>query len=264
MSACPMFNSSSMSENIYEKIVQAEKNDTLSALCIVTKTHGSAPGRPGMKMLVYEDGSINGTIGGGAIEKEVIDRAIELMASSTPQYFTFNLKADLNMECGGGQEVYIEPLNQKRKLFIFGAGHIGKALSHFALTLGFDVTVIDERQGIFQDYPESAIKCINTHFTEAIINLKPDKRSFFVIVTHKHIHDYDILKQLCVMPWAYLGMIGSRIKVEKIRKELVENGIITNETAEAIDMPIGIRFKALTHNEIAISILAKLIDVRNS
>lgn len=239
-------------------------HDSMAALCIVTRTSGSAPGKPGMKMLVYEDGSIAGTVGGGAIEKDVIEKALELMFTSTPAYFSFNLKNDLGMECGGAADVYIEPVNQKKKLYIFGGGHIGKSLSGFATELGFEVTVIDERPGIFDSYNNTRIKTLNSHFEEAISQIKHDKRSFFVIVTHKHMHDYDILKLLCNQTYAYLGMIGSKIKVEKIRKELIENQLTTADVANAIDMPIGIKFKALTHTEIAISILARLIDVRNT
>lgn len=251
-------------ENIYEKIIQAEQSDALSALCIVTKISGSAPGKPGMKMIVYEDGKISGTVGGGAIEKEIMEKALEIMHSSAPLYFSFNLKNDLNMECGGGAEVYIEPINQKKKLYIFGGGHIGKALSGFAFELGFDVTLIDERPGIFDSYSNDKLKFVNNHFSKAINEISFDKRSFFVIVTHQHIHDAEILKLLCNKTYAYLGMIGSRIKVDKIRKEFIDENVISAEMAENIDMPIGIKFKAITPNEIAISILAKLIDVKNN
>jgi len=251
-------------ENIYEKIIQAEQSDALSALCIVTKIYGSAPGKPGMKMIVYEDGSIAGTVGGGAIEKDVMEKALEIMQTASPMYFNFNLKNDLNMECGGGAEVYIEPINQKKKLYIFGGGHIGKALSGFAFELGFDITLIDERQGIFDSYTNDKIKFNNEHFSNAISKINFDKRSFFVIVTHQHINDAEILKLLCNKTYAYLGMIGSRIKVDKIRKSLIAENIISPEKAEKIDMPIGIKFKAITPNEIAISILAKLIDVKNN
>lgn len=251
-------------DSIYNKILHCEEHDTLAALCIVTKTSGSAPGKPGMKMLVYEDGSSEGTVGGGAIEKEVVEKARNIMETSGPAYFSFNLKNDLGMECGGAAEIYIEPVNQKKKLYIFGAGHIGKALSGFATELGFDVTVVDERQGIFDSYNNPKIKTLNLPYTGAIEQIKYDKRSFFVIVTYKHVHDYDILKLLCNKPYAYLGMIGSKIKVDKIRKELIKTKLTTNTIAHAIDMPIGIKFKAVTHTEIAISILAKLIDVKNT
>jgi len=249
---------------IYKKILHCASHDTVAALCIITRISGSAPGKPGMKMLVYEDGTIEGTVGGGAIEKEVIDKAMELMFTSTPAYFAFNLKNDLSMECGGAAEVYIEPVNQKKKLYIFGGGHIGKSLSGFASEVGFSITVIDERPGIFDTYSNPSIKTDNRHFNDAIKDIKFDKRTFLVIVTHKHIHDYDILKLLCNKTYAYLGMIGSRVKVEKIRKELIQKKLTTKDIAHAIDMPIGIKFKALTHTEIAISILAKLIDVKNN
>jgi len=244
--------------------MQAELSDALSALCIVTKIQGSAPGKPGMKMIVYEDGKICGTVGGGAIEKDVIDKALEIMNTHTPCYFTFNLKTDFNMECGGAAQVYIEPINQKKKLYIFGGGHIGKALSGFAFMLGFEINIIDERQGIFDDYSNNKFTLINKHYTEAVNDIKFDNRSFFVIVTHKHMHDAEILKLLCNKTYAYLGMIGSRSKVGKIKKYLVEEKYLTTPQAEKIDMPIGIKFKAITPNEIAISILAKIIDVRNS
>ncbi|MDD3876149.1 MAG: XdhC family protein [Bacteroidales bacterium] len=251
-------------ESFYHKLLEAEQGEKQAVICIVTKIHGSAPGKPGMKMLVYEDGSITGTVGGGAIEKDVIDKALSMMQTSTPLYFSFNLKTDLNMDCGGGADVYIEPVNQKKKLYIFGGGHIGKALSEFAFTLGFDVIVIDEREGIFNDYKNEKLLLINKHFTEVIHDIKFDKKSYFVIVTHKHIHDADILKLLCNKTSAYLGMIGSRTKVEKIIKDLVDHNYLTEEASKLIDSPIGIKFKAITPNEIAISILAKLIDVRNS
>ncbi len=251
-------------ESFYEKLLQAERGDKLSALCIVTKIQGSAPGKPGMKMLVYADGNICGTVGGGAIEKDVMDKALEIMQKGSAAYFTFNLKNDLNMECGGAAEVFIEPVHQKKKLYIFGAGHIGKALSGFARALDFDVILIDEREGIFDTYEQGKYKFINKLFTEALDEITFDKRSFFVIVTHKHIHDYDILKMLCNKNYAYLGMIGSKVKVEKIKNELVEEKYLIQEQLSKIDTPIGIKFKAITSSEIAISILAKLIDVRNS
>ncbi len=251
-------------DSFYEKLVQAELSENVSALCIVTKISGSAPGKPGMKMIVYEDGKITGTVGGGAIEKDVMDKALEIMNTNTPGYFIFNLKNDLNMECGGAAEVYIEPVNQKIKLYIFGAGHIGKALSDLAFILGFEVNVIDERPGIFDTYANDKIKTINKHYADFVKDTRFDKRSFIVIVTHKHIHDADILKLVCNKQHSYLGMIGSKIKVEKIRKDLIDENYLSAPEAEKIDMPIGIKFKAITPNEIAISILAKLIDVRNS
>jgi len=250
-------------EHLYKKIIEATQIGKNTALCIVTKTQGSAPGKPGMKMLVYEDGSIEGTVGGGAIEKDAIEKALEIIHIGKPSYFAFNLKTDLNMECGGSAEIYIEPVARKQKLYIFGAGHIGKALTEFAFKLGFDVTVADEREGVFSNY-NSNVRCINKHFEDVINDIDCDKNSFFVIVTHKHVHDFDILKLLCHKTYAYLGMIGSRTKVEKIKNELLDTHYATPEILAKIDAPIGIRFKAITPDEIAISILAKLIDVRNS
>jgi len=249
---------------IFSKLSQIQQENIPAALCIVTKIQGSAPGKPGMKMIVFENGTIDGTVGGGAIEKDVIDKAIEIMQTCAPGYFEFNLKDDLGMSCGGHAEVYIEPVNQKNKLYIFGGGHIGKALSVLSKSFGFEITVIDERPGIFNSYESSVYSLWNIDYKEAVEKIQFDKRSFFVLVTHKHVNDEAILRLLCNKTYAYLGMIGSRTKVAIIKKHLVDDGLITDEKLQQIDSPIGLKFKAITPDEIAVSILAKLIDVKNS
>ncbi len=251
-------------DNFIEKIFRSDKKQQSFVLCIVTKIEGSAPGKPGMKMFVFEDGSMEGTVGGGEIERQIIQKAKHMMHKNKPEYMSFHLKKDLSMECGGSAEVYIEPVNPKCKLYIFGAGHIGKALANFAHELGFDIVIIDERPDIFNDYPKDKYEKLNVHYNDIIENIKYDKRALFVILTHKHIHDADILKLLCNKTYAYLGMIGSRTKVDKIKKDLISEKYMNENEIDKIDSPIGIKFKAITHQEIAVSILAKIIDVRNN
>ena len=244
-----------------EEIIQAQRP---AALCIVIATEGSTPRKQGAKMIVYADGSVFGSIGGGGIEKEVTDMAVKMIAAGKPAKVAFNLGNDLGMHCGGMMEVYIEPLVPMQKLFIFGAGHIGKSLAGFARELAFSVTLFDPRDEIFRDEAFSGFNFCNKDYFKAIGETVFDDNTYIVIVTPRHTYDEDILAVVARKEHAYLGMIGSNRKVGLLRKRFLEENILTQEELEKIDMPIGIKFLADTPQEIAISILAKLIDVRNT
>ena len=251
-------------QRIFEKTEEIIHGQQPAVLCIVIDTQGSTPRKQGAKMIVYADGSIYGSIGGGSIEREVAEMAVKQITLGKPAKVSFNLGKDLGMHCGGTMEVYLEPLNPIQKLFIFGAGHIGKSLAGFARELGFSVTVFDPREGIFQDDAFTGCNLLNKDYFQAIEETFFDKNTYVVIVTPKHIFDEDILAAVVRKPNAYIGMIGSTRKVDLLKKRFLEEKILLQEELENIDMPIGIKFKAETPQEIAISILAKLIDVRNS
>jgi xanthine dehydrogenase accessory factor len=251
-------------QTIFGKIEDIISGAKPSALCIVVDTKGSTPRKTGSKMIVFSDGSINGSIGGGSIEKEVAQRAMALISDGKPALVTFNLDQDLGMHCGGTMEVYIEPLNPLKKLYIFGAGHIGKSLAGFARNLDFSVTLFDPRDDIFSDDAFNDFILINKDYFQGINEAVFVESTFIVIVTPKHISDEEILAIVARKPHAYLGMIGSKRKVELLRKRFLDENLLTTEELDSIDMPIGIKFKAETPQEIAVSILAKLIDVRNS
>ncbi len=251
-------------ENIFTKADEIRKGQGRGALCIVVGTSGSTPRKEGAKMIVYADGTIYGTIGGGSIEKEVAEKALKLIASGKAEKCSFGLEQDLGMQCGGRMEVYIEPINPLFKLFIFGAGHVGKALAGFAKELDFSVTLTDPREDIFEDSAFQQCNCLNKDYFEAITELPFDENTYIVIVTPNHQSDEDILAQVAIKAHAYLGMIGSERKVATLKKRFLQENILSKEQLDSIDMPIGIKFKAETPQEIAISILAKMIDVRNS
>jgi len=251
-------------QEIYKKIGETANRQKPAALCIVTDTQGSTPRKTGAKMIVYADGSIYGSIGGGSVEKEVAQMALTLIASGKPARAVFNLEQDLGMHCGGKMEVYIEPLCPQKKLFIFGAGHIGKSLAEFARDLEFAVTLFDPREGIFGSGEFAGFSLMNKDYFNAIEEAVFDENTYIVIVTPKHISDEEILAAVARKPHAYLGMIGSSRKVDLLKKRFLDEKILNAEELDKIDMPIGIKFKADTPSEIAISILAKLIDERNS
>lgn len=245
--------------NLAEEIY---KNKSL-ALCTVVATTGSTPRKAGAKMLVFPDKTINGTIGGGSVEKEVIEKAIELLNSNTPQLLHFQLKQDLDMYCGGTMDVFIEPIIAPGKLYIFGAGHVGRMVAKYAIDMGFNVTLIDERNGIFNEFQTTAT-IINKHPIQALQQLTFDENTYNVIVTHQHIHDAEILKSICKKPQAYIGVISSKAKAATIKQQFIQEKILTAEEFDKINMPIGIKFACETPAEIAVSIVAKLIDVKNT
>ena len=251
-------------QSIFSKAEEIKNEQSHAALCIVVDTQGSTPRKQGAKMIVYADSSIFGTIGGGSIEKEVAEKAMGIIASGKPEKCVFNLGTDLGMHCGGSMEVYIEPIGTAQKLYIFGAGHIGKALAGFAKALDFAVTLFDPREDIFVGKEFENCNCVNKDYFEAIDEALFDTNTYSVIVTPKHVFDEEVLARIARKPHAYVGMIGSTRKVDLLRKRFLAENLLTTEELDSIDMPIGIKLNAESPQEIAISILAKLIDKRNT
>ena len=249
--------------SLYQKIIDIENGSGIAALCTIIATKGSAPRKTGAKMLVYKNGSIDGSIGGGALEKKVIGQALEVLKNNSAKIVIHNLVTELAMCCGGTVELFIEPVMSKKKLYIFGAGHCGKALARFAVDLDFNVTLIDDRYDAFEGIDISECTLVKEHHANAIENLSFDENTFVVILTYNHAYDREILALTSKKTHGYIGMIGSLRKVEIAKKNIVASNILDEQELNKIDMPIGLDIKAITPQEIAISILAKLIEVRN-
>ena len=249
--------------SLYQKIADIENSDMIAALCTIIHTKGSAPRKTGAKMLVYKNGTIDGTIGGGALEKKVIEQALEVLKNNTSTVVIHNLVSELAMCCGGTVELFIEPIMSRKKLYIFGAGHCGKALAKFAAHLDFNVTLIDERYDVVEGIDLTECAVINDHHATAIESLSFDENTFVVILTHNHSYDREILALTSKKRNGYIGMIGSARKVAIAKKNMVASNILDEQEVNEINMPIGLEIDAITPQEIAISILAKLIDVRN-
>lgn len=249
-------------EDIVNKLYELKTNRRSYAFCVVTYTEGSSPRKAGSKMIVFEDGTSYGTIGGGTIEKRIIDECPAIIIKGKPVKRIYDLEEDLDMHCGGLMEVYIEPVNRTASLFIFGGGHIGKALAKYAPDMGFKVTVFDNRDGIKNSFDDN-IDVVEGDYFESISKAPFDDDTYIVIITHKHLYDEDILVAVARKPHAYLGMIGSKVKIQSARNRFKEENLLTEDEINKVDMPIGIPFAAETPAEIAVSILAKLIDVKN-
>lgn len=250
-------------KNIFEKISEAQKSNIDVALCVVVNTKGSTPREVGAKMLVYSDGTIFGTIGGGDLEKKVIANALEVLKTKQPLVFKHDLLHQHNMCCGGNVEIYIEPIMKKNKLYIFGAGHTGHALAKYALNFDFEIVMIDDRKEYLDEIKLDNVNKLNMNYEQALPLLPFDENTFITIMTYSHPYDRDILSYCIRKPFAYLGMIGSQRKVEMTKKMFEEGNIASPSELDKVDMPMGIDIGAKDPEEIAISILAKIISIKN-
>lgn len=249
--------------DIYAKLVELSERNAIAALCVLTSTTGSVPRKAGAKMIVTSSGEIFGTIGGGKVEQQVKKRATEMMTGTKPEVLRINLEDDAEMQCGGAVEVYIEPLQSVSRLFIFGAGHVGSALARLARNFSFEVTVIDDRKDLLKEIEANHIKVLEGAYDKIADELFTDEHTYMVVTTPKHDSDIGTTGILARKNCKYLGMIGSAKKVKKAKQTFAEMHI-DEALISKIDMPIGIPFNAQTPDEIAISILAKIIDVRNN
>ena len=252
--------------DIYEEIVKLRREGRRGALATIVNVRGSIPSFETAKMLVRDDGSITGTIGGGCVEAEVWQAAREVMESEKPRSLSFNLnnnpKYDSGLVCGGTLEVFVEPVLPVSDLYLFGAGHVALSLYKVARLAGFDVTIIDDRESYAnrERFPEARdIYC--DEFEKAMAQLAPAESSFIVIITRGHRDDMRVLRWAIEQPARYLGMIGSRRKVIAIYKELEKEGIAP-EKFERVHAPVGLDIGAITPEEIAVAICAEMIAVR--
>ena len=253
-----------MKNDIWEKIQEIRSTRKKAVLCIVVQARGSTPRKEGAKLLVTEDGEFIGTVGGGNLEYQVIERAKELLKGGGPQLISFNLKNDLQMACGGQVNVYLEPILPPFQLIIFGGGHVGQALARFTREFDFDTVVVDPRKEVLNSWKlKENIKFVHNDYIQAIESLKLDTRTFVCSMTYGHEYDLQIAARCLKEDLAYLGVLASRNKARKFATALVEDYGYSHEQVAKIDMPMGLDMQCETPDEIAISILAKLIDVKN-
>ena len=225
--------------SIYEKIGELNKQHKACALCTIVSTSGSAPRKQGAKMLVLENGRIFGSIGGGALEKKVIEDALLSIRTNNAQLKEHALVYDHGMCCGGKVTIFIEPIMPQKKLYIFGAGHIGRALAKYAKETGFNVSLIDERPSVIGDITENHMEKLCKPHTKAFQELEYDENTYVAVITHDHAYDREIVAYWGNKDIAYLGMIGSARKIEIAKKTFRKGGLLSEEQMECIDWPNG-------------------------
>jgi xanthine dehydrogenase accessory factor len=230
-------------------------------LATVTATRGFTPRKAAAHMLVAAGGETVGTIGGGAIEHEVIERARDLLARGGHAVVERHLTQELGMCCGGAMSVFIEAILPAPRLHVFGAGYIAKPLAAIAAGCGFDVTVVDARSewATSERFPTSTVRVEDPEGAARALETAPE--DFAVVVTHDHALDQRVVQALIRKPLRFLGMIGSIPKQRKFALRLRARGHGDEEIAR-LHTPLGLAIGAATPEEIAVSAMAELIAVR--
>ena len=251
--------------SIYEAILEAERSGQLAALATVIRARGSVPRHETSKMLVFTDGRIVGTVGGGELENRTIEEAKQVAHEGTPRVVTHTLVDPLHGDagvCGGEVQVFIEPITPPPTLLIIGAGHVGRSLAHLAKWMGFRVVVTDDRAELCtREFIPDADEFVVGPVQEALARLHVDHQTFVACVTRGYLFDVDALPILLDTPTPYIGVIGSRRRWTMALKDLGQKGV-PDESLARVRAPIGLDIEAETPEEIAVSIMGEIILLR--
>ena len=253
--------------DLFEEIVKMRRAGQRGALATIVHTNGSIPSYESSRMLVREDGSIAGTIGGGCVEADVWAAAKDVMQKEAPRKMVFNLNNEASYDngliCGGTLEVFVEPILPQPVVILFGGGHISTALAKAASAAGFGVSVVDDREAFANAERFPMAQEIFTSYEDAYEKIQPNASTYLVIVTRGHRDDMRVLAWAVRTDARYVGMIGSKRKVLSVYKALEAEGYKPDEF-ERVYAPMGLEIGALSPEEIAISIVAELIAVRRN
>lgn len=253
--------------DLFEEIVKMRRAGQRGALATIVHTNGSIPSYESSRMLVREDGSLAGTIGGGCVEAEVWAAAKEVMNNEAPRKMVFNLNNEASYDngliCGGTVEIFVEPILPQPMLYLFGGGHVSMAVAKAANAAGFAIGVVDDREAFANPQRFPAAQEVFTSYEDAFAKIQPNASTYLVIVTRGHKEDMRVLAWAARTEARYVGMIGSKRKVLSVYKALEKEGYKPEEF-ERIYAPMGLEIGALSPEEIAISIVAELIAVRRN
>jgi xanthine dehydrogenase accessory factor len=253
-------------KEVLEAALRAQESGERAALVTVTATEGSTPQKAGAKMVVYPDGRIVGTIGGGCVEAEMTWRAREAIERGRPQTASYELTPEQAGEdgliCGGRMEIFIEPIEGTPTLCLFGAGHVAQPLARMARAAGFRVEVADDRVKFANAdrFPDADLIVVD-EFLEAAGKMTLGPNSYAVVVTRGHKGDADALEACSGKGLRFVGLLASKPKFVHVAAALQERGVAPSEIAR-IHAPLGLELGAVTPEEIAVSILAEMIAVR--
>jgi len=253
-------------EEIFIALADLERSGAAGVLCTIIRTKGSTPRKEGSKMLVYSDGSIVGSIGGGDVEARIIKKALEALESGQGSIQRYDLvdpdKGDPGV-CGGSVEVFIDPLPSPDEIIVVGGGHVGKAVVFLAKWLGYKVILSDDREEFCSpEFVPGADLYIHCELSDLPGSYQIPARAAVVLATRNQQVDIKGLPELLATPAAYLGVISSKRRWKLTREDLLKAGVL-EESLDRIHAPIGLDIGADTPEEIALSILAEIMFVKS-
>lgn len=252
--------------DILERVPELMKKGKRVALCTVIEKIGSGPAEEGKKILVTEDAEVIGTIGGGGLERKVKEEALKAIEEGRPKTLKFSLyggakkdEVETGLWCGGTVTLFVDVVEPDPKLVIVGSGHIALPTYRIADLLGFDVTVVDDsRETLTEDRFPDAKRIRDENFENALKAVGVGEGTYVVIVHGEPKHDLSALRRFIREKTAYLGILGSKSKIKKLKEVLRKDGF-SEEEIKRVRAPIGLDIRARTPEEIAVSIAAELI-----
>jgi xanthine dehydrogenase accessory factor len=249
---------------IFQRLAELDAQGKTAVLATVIRTRGSVPRHEGTKMLIFPNGSFEGTIGGGEVESLIIQEAQTAMMDGKPRLLHYNFshpeRGDPGV-CGGEMEVFVDPIRPRPTLIIFGMGHVGKAIAHLGAWLGFRIVAADDRaKHVAEGEIPFADERICCELVELPERVEIGNRTFIVLTTRGVPVDVTGLPALLKTDAAYVGVIGSRRRWETTARQLKENGL-SDELIARVVSPMGLEIQAETPEEIALSIMAEIIMV---
>jgi len=260
-----------MTYEILDRLNEILRSGSCAVLVTIVGVEGSSPARVGGKMLVTHDESL-GTIGGGALEQAALREASEILISGRSQILEYKLSEDpvgndatsIDMLCGGNVKVFFEYIPPRKRLYIWGGGHVGKALAGLMNESGFDITIIDNRE-VTRDSIRLDCRIVIDDYNSAMEGVSVNPGGYFVIATHEHEYDFTVLKRIYESKWepAYIGMVASRKK----REAIIDKLNVDLEEKPNIDLlytPAGLDLGGNTPFEIALSIASEIIALSKS
>ena len=255
-----------MDEIILKEIYNQVKNGYKVAFGTITKTIGSTPGKMGATIAVFQNGEVMGTVGGGMIERKIIDKCIECLESGEDYNFeyTLNDNGNLGMQCGGTAFGYIKVFKPKPKLIIIGGGHIGLSLFKIAKNLDFYTVVIDDREEFANSERfENVDEVYSGNIPDILENMEINDNTYVVIATRGYEGDLVSLRSVINRDPNYIGMIGSRKKWIKVKDTLISEGV-SEEKLNSVYAPVGVNISSNSVDEIAFGIMAEVLLVKNN
>ena len=252
-------------KSVYREVEEALQRGEAVALVTILETKGSTPQKAGAKMVVTRDGRLRGTVGGGCVEAEILWRARQVIENGKSEILSYDYNADEEengLICGGSVTVFIDPVLPAPRVFMVGAGHVAVPLSKIAKIAGFEVVVLDDRVKYANRdrFPEADVVEAGP-IPELARKFTYGDNAYVVIVTRGHTSDEEALRTFIEYETAYLGLIGSVTKIEKILRRLERDGV-QREKIERLHAPIGLDLGGGSPGEIALSIVAELVSVR--
>ncbi len=246
---------------VLELAAERGRRGVRGAMATVVARHGSAPGTPGQKLLVAEDGLCAGTVGGGAVEREVLEALRAMLASDRTKHEvrSFKLGSELGMCCGGSLDVMLEPVEALLPMLIVGGGHVATACAPMLAKLGFAVTVVDARDAWGQDGRLDGVRCLVGDYDD--VGRAFPRHAALLVMTHDHALDQDVIEWALSRGFAFVGGVGSRAKAQRTRDRLEHKGFSEEDRAR-VRMPIGVDCGARLPHEIAVAIAAEMIAWR--